>query len=128
MAKEGTSYLFELRWSSPAHGGILGACHSLDIPLAFGTLPGPIGTAVIGDHPNSEAHALSRELQQSWIRFITTGAPGWAAYHPDQQLTRVLDTVPKTLPYPEMPSHRIWDGHPPPPFAVVQEGLPVRRA
>ncbi|MFE9116554.1 hypothetical protein [Streptomyces sp. NPDC007172] len=47
----GTSYLFELRWVAPALGGILGACHSLDVPLAFGTLDSPAGIQLIGEDP-----------------------------------------------------------------------------
>ncbi|WP_226899595.1 carboxylesterase/lipase family protein [Nonomuraea phyllanthi] len=115
-AAGGTSYLFELRWTAPALGGTLGACHSLDVPLAFGTLDSPIAAQLIGDEPTPEAVALSHELHAAWVRFITTGDPDWAAYRPGQRLTRVLDTVPETLPYPEEVSRRIWEGHFPAPF------------
>ncbi|MGK4585771.1 carboxylesterase/lipase family protein [Kitasatospora sp. HPMI-4] len=112
----GTSFLFELRLTSPALGGVLGACHSLDVPLAFGTLDSPIGTQLFGAPPTPEAVAVSRELQQAWVRFATTGEAGWAAYRPDRQLTRVLDTESTTVPYPEQASRRIWEGHDPAPF------------
>ncbi|MFE9534952.1 carboxylesterase/lipase family protein [Streptomyces sp. NPDC006691] len=112
----GTSYLFELRWVAPALGGILGACHSLDVPLAFGTLDSPAGIQLIGEDPTPEAIALSRELQEAWVRFITTGDAGWSAHRPDGHLTRVLDAESKTLPYPEQASRQIWEGHSPTPF------------
>lgn len=115
-AAGGTSYLFELRWVAPALGGILGACHSLDVPLAFGTLDSPVGTQLIGEQPTPEAVALSRELQQAWVRFVTTGDAGWPAHQPGGHLTRVLDTESKTLPYPEQASRQIWEGHYPTPF------------
>ncbi|MFF4412928.1 carboxylesterase/lipase family protein [Streptosporangium sp. NPDC001559] len=115
-AAGGTSYLFELRWNAPALGGALGACHSLDVPLAFGTLDSPIGAQLIGDEPTPEAVALSRELKEAWIRFVTTGDAGWAAHRPDRRLTRVLDATSETLPYPEQASRRIWEGHFPAPF------------
>jgi para-nitrobenzyl esterase len=115
-AAGGTSYLFELRWVAPARGGILGACHSLDVPLAFGTLDSPVGTQLIGAEPTPEAVALSRELQQAWVRFVSTGDAGWAAHRPGARLTRVLDTESTTLPYPEQASRRIWAGHHPAPF------------
>ncbi|MGW2255219.1 carboxylesterase/lipase family protein [Kitasatospora sp. NPDC001660] len=118
-AAGGTSFLFELRLASPALGGVLGACHSLDVPLAFGTLDSPTGRQLLGDQPAPEAIAVSRELQQAWVGFATTGAPGWAAYHPDQQHTRVLDADSKTLPYPEQASRRIWKGRAPAPFDLV---------
>lgn len=59
---------------------------------------------------------LSHEIKEAWIRFVTTGDAGWAAYRPDQQLTRVLDAESETLPYPEQASRRIWEGCCPAPF------------
>ncbi len=119
-AAGGTSYLFELQLASPAFGGRLGACHSLDVPLAFGTSGS--GGPLLGDTPNLDAGtvAVSQELQRAWVRFAATGDPGWAAYAPDQQLTRVLDTESTTVPYPERASQRIWEGHAPPPFDIVR--------
>ncbi|MFI6684019.1 carboxylesterase/lipase family protein [Streptomyces sp. NPDC050485] len=115
----GTSYLFELQLASPASGGILGACHSLDVPLAFGTLDSPTGRQLFGEQPAPEAIAVSRELQQAWIRFATTGHPGWPAYHPGQYLTRILDAESTTMPYPEHASRHIWEGHAPAPFDLT---------
>ena len=114
-AAGGTSYLFELCWVAPVLGDILGACHSLDMPLAFGTLDSPVGTQLIGE-PTPEAVAVSRELQEAWVRFVTTGDAGWSAHRPGGYLTRVLDTESKTLPYPEQASRQIWEGHSPAPF------------
>jgi carboxylesterase type B len=104
------------RWAGTRHrGGILGACHSLDMPLAFGTLDSPVGTQLIGEQPTPEAVALSRELQEA-VRFVTAGDAGWSAHRPGGHLTRVLDTESKTLPYPEQASRQIWEGHSPVPF------------
>ncbi|MFJ8386644.1 carboxylesterase/lipase family protein [Streptomyces sp. NPDC094438] len=118
-AAGGTSFLFELRLAAPAAGGVLGACHSLDVPLAFGTLDSPTGRQLFGDQPTPEAIAVSRELQQAWIRFATTGRPGWASYHPDQHLTRILDAESDTSSYPEHASRQIWEGHTPAPFDLT---------
>ncbi|WP_371094792.1 carboxylesterase/lipase family protein [Streptomyces sanglieri] len=118
-AAGGTSYLFELRWTAPALGGALGACHSLDVPMAFGTLDSPVGVQLIGGEPTPEAVALSHEIKEAWIRFVTTGDAGWAAFRPDRQLTRVLDAESETLPYPEQASRRIWEGCCPAPFDLT---------
>ncbi|GGU75599.1 carboxylic ester hydrolase [Streptomyces albospinus] len=118
-AAGGTSFLFELRLPSPALGGALGACHGLDVPLAFGTLDSPTGRDLVGAPPAPGAIVVSRELQQAWVRFATTGDPGWAAYAPDRHLTRLLDAEPTTAPYPEEASRRIWEGHAPAPFDLV---------
>ncbi|WJV50763.1 carboxylesterase/lipase family protein [Streptomyces flavofungini] len=34
----GTTYAYELTWEATGLGGVLGACHGLDVPLVFGTL------------------------------------------------------------------------------------------
>jgi para-nitrobenzyl esterase len=115
-AAGGTSYLFELALPAAGMDGILGACHGLDIPLAFGTLDSPVGAQLLGDRPSSETVAVSRELHRAWIGFVTHGDPGWAAYRPDQRLTRVLDSTSTTVPYPEEASRRIWEGHTVEPF------------
>ncbi|MEU1819757.1 carboxylesterase family protein [Streptomyces roseifaciens] len=119
-AAGGTSFLFELQLPSPAFGGALGACHSLDVPLVFGTPDSPAGRGLLGNRPAPEAVAVARELQQAWVRFVTTGDAGWPAYRPDQRLTRVLDAESKTVPYPAEASRRIWEGRPPAPFDLVQ--------
>ncbi|MFF2808452.1 carboxylesterase/lipase family protein [Streptomyces sp. NPDC058000] len=117
----GTSFLFELALAAPGLGGALGACHSLDVPLAFGTLDSPTGSQLLGDPPAPEAVAVSRELQRAWVRFATTGDPGWAAYRPDQRLTRVLDATSATVPYPERSSRLIWEGRYLAPFTLAPE-------
>ncbi|GAA1325792.1 carboxylesterase family protein [Actinocatenispora thailandica] len=121
-AAGGTSHLFELCLAATAAGGALGACHSLDVPLAFGTLDSPAGRSVFGDAPGEAVRRVSRELGDAWVGFVTTGDPGWPAHHPDQGLTRVLDVESGTVRYPERVSQRIWAGHPPTPFDVAGPG------
>ncbi|MEU3409076.1 carboxylesterase family protein [Streptomyces sp. NPDC006670] len=109
-AAGGTSYLFELALPAPAMDGAFGACHGLDVPLAFGTLDSPVGCHFLGEPPSGEAIRVSQELRQAWIRFATTGDPGWAAFEPERQLTRVLDATSRTVRYPEQASREIWAG------------------
>lgn len=111
-AAGGRSYLFELALPAPAMGGIFGACHGLDLPLAFGTPDSPTGRSFLGDTPPPEVARVSAELQTAWVRFAVTGDPGWPAFTPDKQLTRVLDARSETVRYPEQVAHRIWAGHP----------------
>ncbi|MFF2618506.1 carboxylesterase/lipase family protein [Kitasatospora sp. NPDC058046] len=111
-AAGGTSYLFELALPAPALGGVLGACHGLDVPLAFGSLDSPTARQSLGDPPPPEAVRVSAELRRAWVRFATTGEPGWPAFDPELQLTRVLDARSETVRYPEQAARRIWAGHP----------------
>ncbi|GII58091.1 carboxylic ester hydrolase [Planotetraspora thailandica] len=117
---DGTAYLYELGWPSPAQGGILGACHSLDLPLLFGSFGSPAGRSVLGDQePAAETLALAGQIRRAWTRFAVTGDPGWPAHRPDQRLTHTLHTTPATTPYPHEPSRRIWDGHDIEPFDLL---------
>ncbi|WP_019634091.1 carboxylesterase family protein [Actinomadura atramentaria] len=118
-AAGGASHLFELGLASTAFDGALGACHSLDVPLAFGTLDSPTAKSAFGDAPPPAALRVARELGAAWTRFAATGDPGWPRYRPDQRLTRVLDTESATVRYPEETSRRIWRGRTPEPFDVV---------
>ncbi len=76
QAAGGTSFLFELQLTAQASGGVLGACHSLDVPLAFGTLDSPTGRHLFGDRPTPVVSVVSRELQRAWVRFAATGDTG----------------------------------------------------
>ena len=54
-AAGGRAHVFELTWPAPGMGGILGACHGLDVPLVFGNLDRGQPAMLIGDGPNLEA-------------------------------------------------------------------------
>jgi para-nitrobenzyl esterase len=110
----GLAYLYELTWAAPANGGILGACHGLDGPLAFGNLGEGFAARLIGPPPFPEAEELSAQFRTAWTRFAATGDPGWPAYDPRQRLTRVFDIPPTVTAYPEETSRRLWQDESPP--------------
>ncbi|MFD4219735.1 carboxylesterase/lipase family protein [Streptomyces griseus] len=105
-AAGGTSYLFELSWVAPALGGILGACHSLDVPLAFGTL-------TARSAPSSSARSLlprpSRSPANSGRHGSASSPPATRAGPPTGPAgTSPASWTPsKTLPYPEQASRKI---------------------
>ena len=105
----GPAYLYELTWPAPGMGGVLGACHGLDVPLVFGNLAAGQPAMLIGD-PAPEAIALSEQMRHAWTSFATNGDPGWPGY--DTGSTRLFDVEPAVTAYPEQLSRRIWQ-HPP---------------
>jgi para-nitrobenzyl esterase len=107
----GLAYLYELAWAAPANGGILGACHGLDGPLAFGNLDEGFAARLIGPAPFPAAEELSAQFRTAWTRFAAAGDPGWPAYDPQQRLTRVFDIPPAVTPYPEETSRRLWQDY-----------------
>jgi para-nitrobenzyl esterase len=108
----GTTYLYEFCFDASP----IGAAHTTEIPLVFGTLDSPIGAALYGAAPQAEA--VSREMSAAWRAFATDGDPGWPAYSADEQLTRVFDAESRTARYPEVASQQIWANHAFDPFAL----------
>jgi para-nitrobenzyl esterase len=107
----GRAHVYELTWPAPGMGGILGACHGLDVPLVFGNLDRGQPAALIGDGPSPEAEALSAQMRAAWTRFAVDGDPGWPAYDSEQRLAQVYDAQPKVAPYPEETSRLVWQHH-----------------
>ncbi|MFE0044862.1 carboxylesterase/lipase family protein [Streptomyces albireticuli] len=120
-AAGGTVHLAELCGRSPALGGALGACHSLDVPLLFGTFDSPGGRGLFGEGaPSGGTVAFADGLRRAWAAFAYDGDPGWPAYEPGRRPTRLLGPAASTAPYPEETSRRIWDGHGIEPFDLVR--------
>jgi para-nitrobenzyl esterase len=111
-ASGGTTYLYEFCYDATP----IGAAHTTEIPMVFGTLDSPIGAALYGSAP--DAAAVSREMSAAWRTFAATGDPGWPAYEAVQQQTRVFDVSSTTTRYPEQASQRIWADYPFDPFGV----------
>lgn len=109
-AHAGTRYLYELTYPAPGSGGVLGACHALDVPLLFGAWAGEgIARTVGGDNPPASLLALGDVMRGEWAAFASGGDPGWPAWRPDEQLTRIYADPPTVARYPERASLRLWD-------------------
>lgn len=109
VAAGGHCHLYELTWPAPGLSGALGACHGLDVPLVFGNLTVGQTALLIGD-PTDQAHAVSRQMRESWVAFAADGNPGWPDFATDA--TRLFDTEPRVSPYPEATSRAIWTSAP----------------
>ncbi|MEU9080128.1 carboxylesterase family protein [Kitasatospora sp. NPDC048538] len=110
-AAGGRTFLYELTWPAPGLGGILGACHGLDVPLVFGNLNSGRPALLIGDTPSPEAEELSARMRTAWTAFATDGDPGWPAHEPGRRLVQLLDAHPAVAPYPEEASRLLWQDH-----------------
>jgi para-nitrobenzyl esterase len=109
-AHTGRVHVYELTWHAPGMGGVLGACHGLDVPLVLGNLTSGQPAMLLGDDL-AEAEIVSAQMRGSWTRFASDGDPGWPPYEREGRLTRVFDTTPAVVPYPEEASRRIWQDH-----------------
>ena len=110
-AAGGRTHLYELTWTAPGMGGVLGACHGLDVPLVFGNLRSGGPAMLIGESPSAEAEELSGWIRHAWTAFAADGDPGWPTFDTEQRLTQLLDTHPTVAAYPEEASRLIWQQH-----------------
>ena len=106
----GHAWTYELCWSFNRDEG---ASHSLDLLLVFGTLRAEDVRNHASALPNAaeELRRVSDRMRTDWVRFATSGDPGWPRYHPDTRTIRVYDSESHTGPYPEEGSRRIWCAH-----------------
>jgi para-nitrobenzyl esterase len=121
IAGGGRAHVYELTWPAPGMGGVLGACHGLDIPLLFGTFAADLGNLLfpVGE-PSPEAQALSARFRASWTAFARTGDPGWPAYDTERRSVQVLDAEPVVTAYPEESSRRLWEDYAFPALPLAQ--------
>lgn len=73
------TFRYEFTWRSDALDGQLGASHVMELPFVFDavglpSLHGP--NALLGTTPPPSD--LSHRVHTAWLRFATTGNPGWA--------------------------------------------------
>lgn len=85
-------YLFS--WRSRAFGGVLGACHALEIPFVFNTLGRPGAEMFLGAPPDSPGVTeLALTLHDAWAAFARTGRPRLEGpQHADQPEWPTFDT------------------------------------
>jgi para-nitrobenzyl esterase len=105
------SYLFCYR--SPAMGGILGACHALEIPFVFGGL----GEKERKIYPkkSEETDVLSGKMMDAWTSFARTGNPSheniprWDPYDHQKRRTMILGPEVKLSQDPFGQERRVWE-------------------
>jgi len=100
------AYLFD--WASPAFGGILGACHGIELPFVFGTLRDPRAAQLVGS--GADAERLAHRMQDAWLAFARRGDPGWPAYDAADRATQRLGREPGTERDPMAAERRLWEG------------------
>ena len=70
------TWMYRFDWATPVFGGVLGACHGVELPFVFDTLDAARG--FVGDDPSLAD--LAATVHRAWVRFATTGDPGWPTY------------------------------------------------
>lgn len=77
----GRSAVYRYRVDHPGGGPELGATHTVEVPLLFGTwMDGGPGQRLAGQSPG--AAAVAGELVEAWSRFLHGRPPGWSPVAP----------------------------------------------
>ena len=103
----GRTYMYEFAWRSPQFDAHLGACHGLEIPFVFDTLDIGEMQALLGDNPPQRT---ADAMHAAWVRFATSGDPGWPQYDLNQRATMRFDTHSEPVNDPHSAERALWEG------------------
>jgi len=81
------TWMYRFDWATPVFGGVLGACHGVELPFVFDTLDAARG--FIGEGP--ELPALAGAVHGAWVAFASSGDPGWPTYDGERRATMRFD-------------------------------------
>jgi carboxylesterase type B len=98
--------MYEFAWRSPQFGGLLGACHSLEIAFVFDTL-GCETEALLGPNPPQQP---ADATHSAWVAFAASGDPGWPRYDLSRRMTMRFDTMPEVVDDPLASERAFWKG------------------
>jgi len=93
-AHQANVYMYLVDWPSPAMGGMLGACHAVDLGFTFGTHAYPAHAGFYGTGPTADR--LSETVIDAWSAFARGGVPQapnlpeWPRYEPVRRATMRL--------------------------------------
>ncbi|MEP9400506.1 carboxylesterase/lipase family protein [Sphingomonas sp. VNH70] len=96
-ALDGPTWMYQLDFPAPEGGGVLGAYHTLDIPLVFANTG--VADAPSGD--GAAARALSATMADAFVRFAATGdpnggtLPAWPRFTLPTRATMMFDRDPR---------------------------------
>jgi para-nitrobenzyl esterase len=101
--RPGTSHLYEFAWPSRIPG--LGACHALELGFVFDSGDLPESKKLAGEGAPQE---LADAMHAAWVRFATTGDPGWQAWDASHPVRVFGDGEPHTVYGPRDAEIALW--------------------
>ena len=88
----GNAWAYSFAWKSPCYSGRLGAAHGVDVPFVFKTHHRTDSARVKNTLGTNPPDTLADAMHDAWVRFVTTGNPGWTPFDLDRRMTMRFDT------------------------------------
>jgi para-nitrobenzyl esterase len=107
------TFMYRFTWRSPLQGGVLGACHALDVPFTLGNLGGGRLRTFAGEGPAAER--LAGQVMDAWLAFARSGDPShpgigqWVPYQPPRRATMELGARTGVLEAPQEARRALWE-------------------
>jgi para-nitrobenzyl esterase len=103
------TFCYEFAWRSRALDGQLGATHTMELPFVFDLahLPQLHGPSALLGHDEPPADLAAR-MHQTWVRFATSGNPGWDPYDNERRATMRISAEWTQLDDPRSQERQAW--------------------
>jgi para-nitrobenzyl esterase len=107
-------YMYRFDYCTPVFGGVLGACHALEIPFVFESLD--LGADMFVGPVTEDLRMLAHRMHQSWVAFARTGTPeadglpDWPKYTADKRATMLFGLAPAVVDDPDGQDREVWAG------------------
>ena len=108
------TYAYLVTWESPLMGGVLGACHGIDVPFVLGAIGSKGANRFAGSGP--EAETLSDQMMSAWLAFARSGdpnhpgLPSWTPYDSERRATMLLGPKCELVDAPFDEERKLWEG------------------
>jgi para-nitrobenzyl esterase len=102
-------YMYNFDWRSPAYGGRLGACHTIEIPFVFNNTDIPTVMT-----QGRDVKELAGKTSDAWVAFARTGNPNhkglpdWPAYNPVHRAVMVFNSTCYVAEDPGSELRKLW--------------------
>ncbi|MEU1868768.1 carboxylesterase family protein [Streptomyces sp. NPDC019793] len=102
-ARPASSHVYEFAWPSSLPD--LGACHALELGFVFDSGDGPAARRLAGEGAPQD---LADAMHGAWVRFVSSGDPGWASWDATHPVRVFGDGAPRTAYGPLDAEYDLW--------------------
>jgi para-nitrobenzyl esterase len=111
-------FFYRYDWEAGFGGGMLGACHAVELPFVFGATSTGMDGADFFAAEGPEADRLAEATMDAWLSFARSGDPSharlpggrWPAWCPERRTTLLFGAELRHEQDPAAGLRRAWDG------------------